>query len=141
MAITTPDVGTGMTVTFSGSAYSAAATSFALTLRSVSWSGISRPSIDTTVMDTVGARTFMPGDLYDPGTLTFDLFMDHDLALTLASTGPFVTQAANTVTLTFGDGITWAASGFITEYSFNNPLEEADTATAVFKLSGAITIT
>lgn len=132
MAAKTPDVSAGATVTFGTS--STWSTSVGITVKSLTWSGISRPAIDSTTLVTSGARTFMPGDLYDPGELNIEMNLDTDCA-------PIITAAAETITVTFQDGETYIASGFMTDFSFNVPENDSGlmTATAKFKLTGAIT--
>lgn len=124
MAAITPDVGTGTSIAF--------ATSFLANLTNVNWSGISRPAVDTTHMGTTPARTFMPGDLYDPGSLSVEMQFDTDAS-------PPITGAAETVTVTFPDAETWSASGFLTEFAFTAATEEVMTATATVKFTGTVT--
>lgn len=125
------EIGTGATITFSSSFFGK--------IRNISWSGISRPSIDTTHTGTTTARTFTPGDLYDAGELQVEV-------LFAAETAAPITGAAETVTVTLpsegaGSTSTWAASGFLTGFEFQSPLEEMQVATATIKFSGAITVT
>lgn len=114
------------------------------------WTGIvnslsvslSRTSIDTTHAGTTTARTFLVGDLYDPGELTMDLHFDSDVE-------PPITSAAATWTVTFpvpatGGNTTagtFACSGFMTDFELTVPTEDLQTATATVKLSGAYTWT
>lgn len=125
MAAGDPDIGTGTTITGSGQTAN---------VLSISWSGISRPSVDTTHLGTTTARTFMPGDLYDPGELTveFELKANQTWGTTLSA-------AATTITITFPDALDWSASGFLTGLEMSVPLEEMMTCTATYKLTGAIT--
>lgn len=123
-------VGTGASVTFD--------TGFLAEILSIDGPGVSRPAIDTTHMTTTGARTYIPGSLYDPGTA------DVEIAFAPETTPPYA-SAAETVTFTFtsagaGGTTTWAASGFLTNISPSIPLEERATATATLQLSGVITI-
>lgn len=125
-------VGTGATLTFGTSTWTG-------DLTSISWGGISRPSLDTTHLGTTDARTFIPGDLFDPGELTVEFLFDTD-------SEPPYTASPETITLTFPDsdaasgaGATAAASGFITSFEVNNPLEEVITATMTIKFTGDIT--
>lgn len=124
MAAKTPDVGTGTSIAFS--------TSFLALLTNVDWSGISRSAVETTTMATTTAKTFMPSDIYDPGSLTVEMQFDSDAA-------PPVNGAAETITVTFGDSETWIASGFLTDFAFTAATEELITATATIKFSGPIT--
>ena len=125
MAAITPDVGTGATISGSGQTGN---------VLSISWSGISRPAVDTTHLGTTTARTFMPGDLYDPGELTVEFQLDSD-----QTWGTTIAAEAATITITFADAETWAASGFMTSLEASVPLEDVMTVTATYKLTGAIT--
>jgi hypothetical protein len=122
---TTPDIGTGMTVLFG-------TTSFSAPVLSARHTGMSRKAIQTSHMGTTTAHTFMPGDLYDPGSLELSVQLDTDAV-------PPITATAETVTLTFPDAETRSYSGFITDVSEVYPLEEIMTADITVKLTGAIT--
>jgi hypothetical protein len=121
-------VGTGTTITFDSG--------FFAEILSVTWSGISRPSIATSHMGTTTALTFVPGDLFDPGELSVELAF-------APGTEPPWGDDAETVTVTWPDAgdATWAASGFLTGFEATSQLEERMTATATVKLSGDITVT
>ena len=126
----TATVGTGATITFN--------TGFFAEMISISADDWSRESIDSTHLGTTTARTFLPSTLYDPGTLTVEMLM-------VPGTTPVtpMTAAAETVTVTFPDSgaATYAASGFMTVFSYGIPLEDRITATATIKFTGAITVT
>lgn len=128
------NTGTGSTITFSSG--------FFAEITSISHSGMSRESIGTSHMGTTGGRTFIPGDLYDPGELSVELNFDP----TDDVTAP-LTNAAETVTVTIPNSptattvTTWAASGFMTGFEYTDPLEDLMTASATIKFSGDITIT
>ena len=104
-----------------------------------SWGGISRPAIDTTHSLTANnARTFIPGDLYDPGELTLDLHLDQDGT-------PPMTDASGSVRMEIPNpGSTnvtgWDAAGYLTSFNWTGPLEDKMTATATVKFSDEITI-
>lgn len=133
------DIGTGATIAF--------ATGFFAQITDINWSGISRPAIDTSHMGIsasgagkFGEKTFMPGDLVDPGELTVEMHFN-------PITDPPIGDATETMTLTFptfsGDstGTTYACDGFFTDWEFSVPLEDKMVATATLKLSGNVTIT
>ena len=122
------DIGTGSTVTFGTSAYTAL-------IKDISWDGIQRKSVETSYLGTTTAHTFMPGDLYDPGSLKLEVLYDP------GTIKPPLNGAVETVTVTFPDANTAAASGFITAWSIKVPLEDVMTATVEVKFTGAITIT
>ena len=116
------DIGTGTTLTFR---------SFGMELMTVSWTGIERAAIDTSHMGTTGGRTFIPGDLYDPGEIVAEVHLN-------TTDEPEITGAAAALTITFPDAETWSASAFMTGFEFTDPLEDKMTATATFKCSGSI---
>jgi len=134
------DVGTGLSLTFSTSGYSAE-------VIDVAWNGISRNSIETSHMGTAAAgagtfgnRTFIPGHLSDPGELRVTVHFNPD-------TLPPIDATAETVTLTYdesgGDtsGATWSATGFVTGFEMAAPLDDKMTADVTVKLSGNVTRT
>lgn len=136
MAFSKPQVGTGTTVAFgTTSAYDA------LQKTNFSLDGVSTPAIDTTHLGTTGGRTFIPGDLYDGGTMTFTVLADTDVP-------PVTVHATETITLTvpITDGSnttagTIAFSGFIQEYSTSFPLEDVVSHEVTVKVAGTITYT
>lgn len=128
-----PIPGFGAAITFSSG--------FCAWITSVDQDGITRDSLDTSHNAVAnGYKTFTPGALADPGSLTVALFFN-------ANTTPPITSAAETITVTFPKhsgattSATWAASGFMTDFSFSAPMDGVMTATAKLKWSGAITIT
>jgi hypothetical protein len=126
MAQGATDIGTGTALTFSG---------FTMELLGVSWTGIERAAIDSSHMGTTGGRTFLDGDLYDPGEVVADVHLNTTEAppITGITTTLTITFPANTVT-----NDTWTASAFMTGFEFTDPLEDKMTATATFKCSGSI---
>ena len=127
------DVGTGTTIVFGTSGFSA-------DLLSVSAGGASRESYDTTHMGTTGSKTFAPTSLVDQGTLDIEFAFDPDEQ-------PPISGAIETVTITFPlpDGGSTAAtlvgSGFVTDFSFSAEVEERMTGSATLKWSGGVTWT
>lgn len=121
------DVGTGTTLTFSG-------LDAQLELLSVEHSGFSTVSVDTTHMGTSTARTFIPGNLYDPGILTCEFNWEpaHDVPTIAIDTSGVVDYAG------VGATDTWTFDGFLMDFTINSPLEDKMTATAVIKLTGAV---
>jgi hypothetical protein len=123
----TPDLGQGTSITFQ--------TGFLANLLSIDWGGIERASVETSTLATTGGKTFMPGDLYDPGELSVEMQFDTDSAWITA-----LTAAAETVTITWPDAETAAASGFMTGFEITNVTSEGVmTATATIKFTGTIT--
>jgi len=128
MAIAPDDVGTGATIVFATSAFTG-------NILSISWSGISRTPIDTTHLGSTTARSFMAGDLYDPGEIQVEMAFDPAAA-------PPYGGAAETVTITFPAATpkTWAATCFMSNFQATAPLEDKMTASFTLKVSGAITL-
>lgn len=124
------DIGTGTTVTFG-------TTVFAPQVTNVSWDGISREAIDNSHMGTTGARTSIPGDLYDPGELTLEIWF---VTSELAGATEMWTKPAETITVLFPDTGTFVASGFCTGFTLNDPLEDGITATITFEIADDITV-
>lgn len=114
------DVGTGTTIVFGTS-------SFAAEVLQINGENVSRAVIDTSHMGTTGARTKMPGDLHDEGEVTMNIAFNPNNEIP-------VDAAVETITITFpvpsGDsnGATAAGSGFISGYSWTDPLEDKMTA-------------
>lgn len=109
-------------------------------ITSIQFSAISRASLETTHLATANAKTFMPEDLPDYGTLTVE-FLHID-----AIAPPYA--AAETITVTYPVGVgqsgaaTIACSGFLTEYTPGSPENGVIMrGMAVFKLTGQATFT
>ena len=101
------DIGTGTSILFGTSG-------FAAELTSVSMDGISREIVETSHLGTpiagagkLGSKTFIAGDLSDPGTLSIEGHFDADII-------PPLEAAAELITITFplgaGESVatTWA---------------------------------
>lgn len=114
------------------------------------WTGWSRAAIPTShtgltaKANNRASATFVPGDIVDPGELEVDINFDKD-------TEPPMYADAETVTVTFDQETdeatspaTWAASGFLTSFSFDSNGAGEDgiiSATGTIKFSGNITVT
>lgn len=125
------DVGTGTTITLGHTNDPFDVTA---ELTSIEWSGWSAESVETSHMGTSNGRTFISGDLYDAGELTFEGHFDPTEAL------PKWTEVG-TVSITFaGNGTPniWAVGGFITEYSCSSPLEDKMTFSATLKCTAIV---
>ncbi len=120
------DIGTSATVTF--------ADTWVFEMIDLSWSGMERNFIDSSHLGTTVARTFLIGDLYDPGALTIQGHLDTD-----TDGNPIINGAMNTVTLAFPNAKTYLAQGALQSHEISVPLEDKMTVTAVIKFSGAIT--
>lgn len=109
-------------------------------ITSIAFSAISRASLDTTHLTTANARTFMPEDLPDYGTLTVEFLHIDAIAPPIAP--------AETITVTYPVGAgqataaTIACSGFLTDYTPGSPaVGELMRGSAVWKLTGVMTFT
>lgn len=124
------DGGYGVTITFGTSSFTAQVIS------DPQFSGQERTAIETTHHAvTNGWRTFIPGDLKDPGGITFDINFDPDAQ-------PPITAAPETITLTFpvpsgsSNGATLACSGFVTAWEAGTPIDDRMTASITIKFTG-----
>ncbi len=119
-------LGTGATITF--------ATGFFAEIKSITPPGPDRPAIDTSHMTTSTYRTFEAAQLIDWGELEVEIIFN-------AGIRPPISNAAETVTITFPGGETWAFSGFMMNASEAVPLDDLMTLTATIKVSGDVTVT
>lgn len=122
----TGEVSTGATITFAGG--------FFAEILDINLQGRSRGSVQTSHMGTSGQHTFVPTKLSDPGGVQVEFAFD-------PTTAPPIDDAPETVTITWEDGSTWAATGFMTDFENGAPLEDKMTGSATLKFSGAITVT
>lgn len=101
-------------------------------------SGMTRPSIKTTHLGTVGADTFIPADNHDEGSLELDIQYDPNVP-------PPLTAAAETVTLTYpiptgqSNGATDVGSAFITDEDRTIAIGELMQGTFTLKWAGTVT--
>ncbi len=140
----TADVGTGALLTLGAGAGAAWA---AIEILDMSFSGAARENAESTHLATgtnnnsagFGSRTYIAGRLSDPGELTVECNHNPDLF-------PPLDVASHTIVVTTIDGdgtsgATWSTNGFMTSYDVSGiGIDTKMTATAVFKLSGAIII-
>lgn len=140
MATPLVDLGTGTTVTFGTSGFTAELTDIQI-------SNLSREVIETSNLATaqagagqIGSKTFLAGDLTDPGSVTLTGHFNPD-------TVPPLEGDAETVTITFppNSGVitpaSWAFSGQVISYDPSIPLEDKMTFTMEVKAVGPITVT
>lgn len=124
------DVGTGTTIAFGTSGFSAQ-------ILGVDADGIERAVINTSHMSTTGSHTKMPGDLKDEGEVVLDFAFD-------PNSHPPITAAAETITITFPipsgmtNGATLQGSGFISKWKWGSRLEEKMTGSATITWAGAV---
>ena len=127
----TPDLGTGTILTFAN---------ITMNLTSVAMTGISRESIETTHLGSSPTKTFIPGDLYDPGSIECEFILDDAPLTSVADVNVLLLLGAAgfTVTMDTGQG-KWTGTAFATDRSWNFPLEELATGSVTLKITGSIT--
>ena len=138
------DIGTGATILFGTSGWAG-------NIVSISHGGVGRGKVGTSHLGTVGGRTYIPTDLYEPGELEVEFQVD--TTNVKASTGagnkfPRYNTAAETITfkLPVPTGSSTAASiagsGFVIgPVEFDNPLDELITGRFTVAFSGNLTHT
>jgi carotenoid cleavage dioxygenase-like enzyme len=137
MPAVTPDLGFGTTIVLT-----LGQTPIPVLARviSLSWTGIERTWIDTTTLATVGGKTFVPSDVYDPGTIEAEIQFDSDSdmvgAMNVAQANPLV---LSTITVTFPDAETWVATGGLATFGIDVPAEGVMTSRVTLKVTGNIT--
>ena len=123
-----PDVGTGTTIAFGTSAFSAQ-------VLDINQGDQSRPPIDVTHMGSTNFREFIVGKLVDGGTVEVEILYDPDEQ-------PPISAVAETITITFpvpaglATGATYIFSGFVTNWGWAAPLEDRMTATITIQVDG-----
>jgi hypothetical protein len=136
------DIGTGASIAFGTSTYGAQ-------LISLSHSGITRPSIETTHTGVdltpgtteVGNATRIPGDIADAGQITAEVYFDPSLTPPLTVTAPEVITITYSIPTAGDSAAAWVGSGFCTEFSCDAKHEEVMTATLVIALTASVAIT
>lgn len=127
------DIGTGTTLIVPSSSGTSAS---GAGVRDVRWSGIAYDFAESTDMATTTAKTFIKGDVYDPGTLEVDITFDPSVSFVFTAT-------ATTITVNWAGNTSnaWTASGFFTGLELNAPYQGTEVmgGTLTFKLSGVIT--
>lgn len=147
------DEGRGATVTTGSSNWgTGSGESPATLITNISFDGITRDPLETTVLTSTVARTFTPSDLYDPGGMTIEFFYEGDEVFITSGAGvPYITTstggiAAETWTVTDpipsgkNTGPTMAASGFIDNFTpGQKAVGELMRASVHVKFTGAVT--
>jgi hypothetical protein len=139
MASPLVNVGTGTYLTFA-SVFSQTPSTSVYDITSASWSGLTRPEIDTTHMmttaspSTFGGRTYIPGDFVDPGELTLEGHFNPDIT-------PPIETAAGTATLVFAGTGSWVCTAAVcTSFELTSPIEDKMGFTCTIKMSGNVTV-
>ena len=105
---------------------------------SISGPNMTRDSIEITNMGSTSKwREFIPGML-DAGECTADVVYDGTAVATFLAAQ--LTQTAQTITVTFPDEGTWAASGFLTSLGHSIPYDDKVSQSVGMKFTGAATI-
>jgi len=113
-------------------------------ITNISGPNLTRDSIDVSNMgSTEGWKEHIPGML-DAGECTVDVIYDGGSAATHVSTilhAQLVSTAApGTITVTFPDSGTWAASGFVTSLGHTMPAGDKVTQSVGLKFTGKPTV-
>ena len=128
----TPAVGTGTVLTLGNGIV------FTVLRMSYAMDGLSLESIETTHMASTLAKSFIPSDLYDPGTLTVEFQLDSNTPATTMDVETLMDGGTDTWDLLMNEGARFSGNGFVKEVSWNYPLEELATGTLVIQCSGVI---
>lgn len=107
--------------------------SFSFQLTSIELTGASRESIPTSHIGTANAQTFVGATLPDNGEIRLSGYFN-------SASVPPLGGASETLTITFPDSSTWAASVFMTGWEWGVSMGEQSSATATVKISGVITL-
>ena len=124
----TMDVGTGTTIAFGTSSFSA-------DVMSLNGSDITREDIEVTHMGSTVYREFQPSDLADGGSIEMEIGFD-------PNSQPPILGVAETITITFpipsggASGATFIFTGYVSTWSWTSPKEEAMTASITIKVDG-----
>ena len=132
------DIGTGATLVIG--------TAWTVNVTSLGFGGVTRPAIKSSHLGSANnVDTFIVGDLYDAGTIEVGFQVD-----TEDPNSKVIPFAKAVATLTINYPLNAAVdqtaakdvvSGFITNVSWDVPLEDLCTGTATFKLTGTIVAT
>jgi len=125
-----PDLGTGTTITFGTSGYTAA-------LRDISLKGVKRAVIERTHYGSTEVGK-IPGDIIDNGS--YDAEWEFDPALLAIPGNRLHETARETITINFGgSGNTAAFTGFVSDMSVDMPNEDIMVMKGTIQVDGAVT--
>ena len=102
---------------------------------SVSWTGITRATVDASDLTETGGKTFLGSQRYDPGELSVE--MQYDSALNLET--EIKNNSSTTLTITWLDNATMIANAFLTGFEVTGGDDETIKSTMTFKLTGTVT--
>ena len=121
-------LGTGTTMTFGTSGW-------APEILSVNGPGLGNEAIENSHMGTPNDfKTYEPGKLAEPGEVSMSVKFNPTNAQ-----NPPITNDPETITITFPDGSTHAAKGFLTAFTPTGAIEQQATADVTIKFTGAVT--
>jgi len=127
------DIGQGTTLKVG----TAATTQFKIT--NINWSGIERAVVDASHMATVGGKSFVASEIYDPGELGVEVLFDPSVSPFGLLTNVTTSQA---IEVRFANGGTttslWSAFGYVSGFEAGSPVEDMQTGTLTIKLSGSV---
>jgi hypothetical protein len=121
--------GNGASITISG---------ITSALTSITSSGASRESIETTHLGTTGEKTFSPGDLVDEGGFSVEGYWDGTEAPISSAAASMVVVVPSSST---GATKTFTGSGFVTGWEWGASLDELVSFSATIKWAGSVTCT
>lgn len=150
MATIHPFIGTGANLALGGTTYEASN----LKIKSMNWAGASRPAIDRTHLQStaptdgtsIGGREFMPGNLWDPGTLQVEVYWNpHATPPTVDNKTYMAAPTTYTIDISIVAGTaaggTWRGYGFLTDFSVSGIGVDTEVlANLTFKYDGLHTI-
>lgn len=127
------------------------ASNFFAEVDGIDWDGIERAAIDTTHLRTAlnqvggvdqdaAARTFMPADIMDFGSMRVSLFHNSNSRPPIDAPAEIMTFTA-AVRSGQSSGATLVGTAFMTGYSVSYKLGEKTMATATVKFSGPVSFT
>lgn len=107
-------------------------------IKSIAFDAIARQSLETTNLATANARTFMPEDLPDYGSVTVEFYHIDAIA------PPYAAAETLTITYPVGSGqsgaATIAGSAFLVDYTPGSPaVGEIMMGSAKWKFTGVLT--
>ena len=122
-------VGTGITIAFATSTFTASVVDFSPIFEN------SVESIECTHQGST-AREFLPSDLVDAGECTMSILFEPGVVVTVGAASEEITITFPFVTGSTTKG-TWVCDGFITSYSATATLEERMEGEVTIKWTGA----
>lgn len=130
MAVTAQD-GSGATITLGGVAIGE--------VTGIDWSGMERAMIESTNLATTDAKTYIAASLYDAGSVTVEVDVIDEDAMTLLTTLQADPEAVGATLVVAVTGVSYTCQALVQSL---DPLSitsgEKVTASITFKLTGAV---